>query len=71
MVPDQNPTERNLLKTGQTTKRGGLAAARRANQYEKLFVLDLDIQVIQRDKVTELLRNVIIRYTSHKMFTPL
>ncbi len=36
---------RNLLKTGHHAKRGGFAATRRPYEYDKLFVIDLQVEV--------------------------
>ena len=55
----------DLLEAGDHAQRGGLAAARRADQDHELPVLDLEVQVVDRDDLTEALPDVVERDRSH------
>ena len=53
----------DLLQASQETQGCGLAAARRTDEDQELLVGDLNVEVVDRDDITESLIHVFIRYT--------
>jgi len=64
-VADQHAPRRDLLEAGQTAQRRRLAAARRADKHEELFVIDRDVEILQDVVVAKLLVDVFVGYAGH------
>jgi hypothetical protein len=58
----------DLLQAGQQAQGGGLAAARGADEDQEFLVGDVDVEVVDRNHITELLGHVLIRHTCHLTF---
>ena len=61
----------DLLQPGEQAQTGGLATTRRADEHKKLFVFNLDVQIVDRDHVAEALVHMIVGDASHLGFSPL
>ena len=55
----------DLLQAGEHAQRGGLAAARGADEDQELPVVDLDVEVVDGDDLTEALPDPVERDRSH------
>ena len=58
-VADPDRALGRILEPGDHAQRGGLPAARRAEQHEELAVVDLEREVVDGDDVAEALRHVL------------
>ena len=65
-VADPDRALGRVLEPGDHPQRGGLAAARRAEQHEELPVVDLEREVVDGDDVAEALRHVFEHDPGHE-----
>src|SRR5688572_28501704 len=61
-ITNIDATVTDFFQTGEHTKAGGFTAARWSDKYEKLFIGDLNIQIVNDDLIAIPLINVIKRY---------
>ena len=64
-VADVQVATADLLEPGDHPQGGALAAARRADEHQKLLVTDLNVQIIDGGDLAVLLADVVQRYASH------
>lgn len=64
-IADVNVPLGQLFQTGQQAQAGGLATARRADKDEKLFIFDMNVQVIYGDHIAKPLRHMLIGDARH------
>ena len=57
-VANDHVTTTHLFQTCQAAQCGGFTAARRTNQHQELFILDLDVEIIDCSKIVEFLYNM-------------
>ncbi|MGZ9719013.1 hypothetical protein [Rhizobium miluonense] len=60
---------RLLLKTGNDTQQGGLAASRRTDEGDELTIADLEFDTFENARLPEFLHIRLKRYPCHKLTT--
>ena len=59
-LADEDVARGLLFQAGEHAQRGRLAAARRADEHQELLVADLEVEVVDRGDVAELLGDVVV-----------